>query len=285
MKKFILKITSFIPLIILVFYLDPFYLIITESYKNDIAGKEIYYSIKKSTELSDAEILLLGDSVARQLLNNEENDLLINSLACNQGISLVGQFILLEKYLKKGNKIDKLIILYHPISFKNNLDQIYTFHYFMKPFYIKENYKYFSPTVFNQISKIPFYYLNREPFILTSNWSPKYSSPIDEFGNTKKGSFWLSKVSIEYLKKIQQLAEVNDFKIQLVAPPISAAKQELIKAMNTDLIKGNELEGMFKDYFENIIYCDDSFFKDDIHLNLKGLKRFNKNKNLLNIND
>ena len=88
---------------------------------------------------------------------------------------MVGQFILLNNYINAGNEPDTVYLLVSPFSFRNNLDQVYTYHYFLKPFYTDEYKPMFSETVTEQIHKIPYYNFCRIPFILTSDWAPDFS--------------------------------------------------------------------------------------------------------------
>jgi len=184
----------------------------------------------------------------------------INSLTCNQAISMVGYYILLNNYINSGNKIDTVYMIVTPLYLGNNLDQVYAYHYFLKPFYIDEYLPLFSETVKKQINKIPYVYFCRLPFILTSNWAPDFVSK-DE----KKYTF-LSPVSIEYLKKIKELGVKYKFKLIVLPTPTAISKKPLLEKMNKNEIVKSNLSNEFNNYFENIIYLDDSNFVDGLHL-------------------
>ena len=138
MKKFILSCTIFLLISGIILSIKPNYLVLTGKYKVTVAGKEIYQSIFKSKQKKKSKKILLGDSVGNQLFTNTTNNDTLNSLACNQAISMAGQFILLNNYLNSGNKVDTVLLIFTPFSFQNNLDQVFTYHYFLKPFYIYE---------------------------------------------------------------------------------------------------------------------------------------------------
>jgi hypothetical protein len=225
-----------------------------------VAGKEIYYSIKKSKTKNKSKKLLLGDSVANQLFDNKSHNDTINSLACNQSIGLVGQYILLNNYLNAGNKIDTAYFILQPFSFLNNLDQVYTYHYFLKPFYNREYEPYFTSTVRDQISKIPYSRYCWYPSILTSNWAPDFKSE-DE----KKFSF-LSPISVDYIKKIKELAFKNNFKLVFLPTPVSLNRKKDVDKFNRTEIAQNGFQNEFEGYFDRIIYLDDDNFVDGSHL-------------------
>ena len=260
MHRYISKIVVFfIPLVIL-FYSEPVYLLIDSKYKEIVAGKEIYQSIKKSKQKGKQKKLILGDSVGKQLFSSTVHDDTFNSLACNQAISMAGHYFLLKNYLEAGNKIDTLYLVFMPLSFLNNLDQVYTFHYFLKPFYKDEYKPYLTQTVYNQVKKIPYYYLCREPYILTSNWAPQFV-PDKSVDYT-----FLSPISIEYLKKIKSLSKSHHFKTIILPTPTIIDKKGIIDKMNRNEISLNGLSEEFENYFERIIYLDNNYFIDSVHL-------------------
>ncbi|WP_338769695.1 hypothetical protein WAF17_10350 [Bernardetia sp. ABR2-2B] len=260
MKQFVRRsILFFIPLIS-VLYIRSIYLLISDEYKNIVAGDEIYISIKKSKQKSNKKIVLIGDSVGNQLFSNENDHDSINSLASNQAIGVVGQYLLLNNYLESGNKPERVYMIYNPFSFQNNLNQIFTFHYFLKPFYKDEYVDMFSNTVINQIDKIPFSNFCREPYILTSNWSPDFNSD-DSIDYT-----FLSPISKEYLIKINKLCTTNNISFHIIPAPTKESNKRVVQRFNKEEILGLSLENELTYYLNNIGYFPDSLFLDYVHL-------------------
>ncbi len=265
MNIFIKKTILFLLLIPVI--IETFYGIMafTDLYLIDYPGNEIYYSIDKSKKINLSNILLIGDSVGHQLFSNKTNNDGVNSLACNQAIGIVGQYLLLNNYLITGNKIDKVFMLFTPFSFKNNLDQVYTYHYFLKPFYNSEYSSLFTETVKEQIKKIPYHQFTKIPHIFITSWAPKFNSP-DHNNYT-----FLSPISIEYLIKIKELSIQYNFELTILPTPMSIEKKNLIEKMDVDEFAKSNLDQEFKDYFNNIIYLDSSLFSDGIHLINPGI--------------
>lgn len=258
MRKFILKSLAFMLIVLIGTHIR--HLIYKGKYQQTVAGSEVYYSLFKSKQKKKTKKLLLGDSVGYQLFPNTTSNDQINSLACNQAISMVGQFVLLNNYINAGNKIDTVIMIFTPFSFMNNLNQIYTYHYFLKPFYKKEYLNLFSETVNKQIQKIPYVSVCRVPYILESNWAPEFKSK-DEINYT-----FLSPISVEYLIKIKALAFKNHFRLIIIPPPTSFSKKLAIEKMNKNEIVKNNLCNEFRDYFKRIKYLSDKNFSDGTHL-------------------
>ena len=236
------------------------FLIWTNTYKHTVAGTEIYQSILKSKQKKKTKKIIIGDSVGRQLFNNDTENDSINSLACNKSISMAGQFFLLNNYLNAGNKIDTVFMIFTPFSFQNNLNDGFTYHYFLKPFCNDEYKSLFTNTVIQQIKKIPYADFCRFPNILTSNWSPDFKSK-DKIKYT-----FLSPISIEYLIKIKELSRRHNFKVIILPTPTRLSRKAEVERMVRTEITKNNLEPEFKDFFENIIYLSDNNFVDDVHL-------------------
>ncbi|MDR0866656.1 MAG: hypothetical protein LBO74_17245 [Candidatus Symbiothrix sp.] len=268
MKKFIIKAVIAFLLSAILCSVIPFYLLKTSKYEKYVSGRKTYISIRKSKEVSPQKKLILGDSVAEQLFPNAENDSAFISLACNQAIEVIGHYLLLNNYLNAGNQVDTVYFIYLPFNFQNNLNQVYTYHNFLKPFYSNEYKPYFSKTAFDQIEKIPYTYLVREPHILTSNWAPEisYTDSIDYD--------FLSPLSIEYLDRIKLLAEKNNFELIILPPPLNIQNKKFVDTLNKEEIFHYNLSTEFKDYFENIIYVEDYCFFDGIHLKEEYIKQY-----------
>ena len=270
MKKFIINSIYFLLILALVVHVWPLYLLYKDRYKQTVNGSEIYYSIFKSKQKKKVRKILLGDSVGNQMFSNKTNNDTINSMACNQSIGMVGQFILLNNYINAGNEVDTVYMLYSPFSFRNNLDQVYTYHYFLKPFFNKEYTPLFTETVNKQIDKVPYSDFCRYPIILTSDWAPDFVSK-DSIGFTL-----LSPVSVEYLQKIKELGIKHHFKLIILAPPASLSKKPLIEKMNWDEITRANLSEEFKNYSSNFIYLPDNDFADGIHLIKPQVELYNR---------
>lgn len=260
MKKFIIKgILMALPLLGYYYY-EPIYAIITQEYKTTVAGNEIYVSINKSKQKKDYKKLIIGESVANQLFPNTESYESINSLACNQAIGVVGHYLLLKNYTEAGNKLDTVFMIYNPFSFRYNLNDLYTYHYFIKPFFRSAYKKELTKTVFKQVRKIPYFFLAHEPNILTSNWAPEYVSE-DAVNYT-----FLSPIAKEYLLKIKDLSLNNNFELVILPTPTKISNKTEVESLNKSEYENTPLNEEFERYFSNIAYYNDSCFLDNVHL-------------------
>lgn len=259
MKKFLKKSVLFVLLIVVFVESISSILLYTDLYlKLNYPGYNIYNAIDKSKKKDKAKILLLGDSVGAQLFPNDNTYDGINSLACNQAIGVIGQFFLLKNYLEQGNDLDKVVVLFNPLSFLNNLDQIYTYHYFLKPFYQAEYTPLFTQTATKQVNKIPFNRLSQIPHVKITGWAP-------EIELEKKNYTFLSPISVEYLAKIKALSKKYSFDIEIMSTPTSTELKTQIDQMDLTEIRENNLQDEFNNYFKNMVYVDSREFVDGIH--------------------
>lgn len=270
MKQFLTRVFFFSIAIIIVLSLS----FIVRNYKEDIKeliGYEVYHSINKAkSKKSGVKKLILGDSVAKQAYDNLNYNDSLYSLACNQAISIVGQYILLYEFLESYTFPEELsvVLIYRPSSFRNDLDQPFTFNYFLKPFY-KTKYDFLlSDLAKDKIMKVPYYFLVKVPFIRQSRWAPN-----NKFHNGPN-DFEISILSKEYLLKIEKLCanrNVKSFKI--ICPYISNKYMiESFDEFNNQIFTLG-LDSIFEGYFDNIVFLNRDLFIDDIHLeNARDLK-------------
>jgi len=275
------KIISFICIFILfvspiVFYytVKTIYLLKDDNYKKTIYGNEIYRAIEKSKKKTTYKKLILGDSTANQFYNCKEEDPdSAYSLSCNQAIGMIGQYILLHNYLEAGNRPDTVYLVYTPFSFWDNLDQVYTYHYFLKPFYYDEYKPQMSPLVLNQIHKIPKYILCHFPLIQTTGWAP-------DIKQEKRDYSFLSPISKEYLSIIDSLSTKYNFTLNIIPTFVAEHWRDSINHFNRNEYANSSFEIKLSSYLDNITYLADSCFADEVHLKNPQLYKSIINKRL-----
>lgn len=234
--------------------------LLDSNYKEEVNGKEVYTALRKSLKKqSKTRVLLIGDSVANQLFNNDSTNGEVNSLACNQAASLVGHYILLKNYLDKNEEVERVVLMYHPQSFANNLDQEFSFHYFLKPFNNRKYKHLFSEQVKEQIRKIPYFFMSQIPVILRSNFSPQYS------GEMRRWNDVFSPISKEYLHKMKSLTDSKGILFTVTSPPVKASMRDSIIRIDRNILEEEGLLPLLDDYLDDIRYSAEKHFVDDIH--------------------
>lgn len=222
------------------------------------ASSEIYMSILKSKKKTTIKKLLLGDSTAHQFFNNTNPDIDYYSLACNQSIGLCGHFFLLNNFLNAGNRPEEVYILLTPGSLKNNLDKIYTYHYFLKPFNRSEYKPLMTENVVRQMSKIPYHQFSQFPLTLSPAYVPDYHAQEQKIQ-------FLSPISIEYLEKIDSLQKIYDFRVYYVPTLVSESFEEEIKEFKIAGVN-DTLKNALTLYINSIHYLPSECFIDNVHM-------------------
>lgn len=264
MRRFLVKTGVFLGIGALIFP-SFFYLRYYKSDVNELIWRSVYWVLEKSvTPKKDVKTLVLGDSIGEQAYSWETYNDRIFSLACNQAISVAGQYLLYERYLNTNkNAVDlDVVLIYRPSSFRNDLDQPFSFNYFLKPFYNQEFEPKFTEHLKAQIESIPYHNLAQYDVIKNSNWSPAY-----KVGMNKPQHFMISQTSAEYVKKMYALSQergVRSFKIicPFISDEFSIADFSGFKEDIEELGLVSEFEG----YFDQILFLDRDLFKDKSHL-------------------
>lgn len=264
----------------IVFYytVKTIYLLKDDLYKETIYGNEIYRAIEKSKKKTKYKKLILGDSTANQFYNCKEEDPdSAYSLSCNQAIGMIGQYILLNNYLEAGNRPDSVFLVYTPFSFWDNLDQVYTYHYFLKPFYYDEYKPLMSETVMNQIRKIPKYWACHIPYIQTTGWAPNITEENRDYT-------FLSPISKEYLSKIDSLCSCHAIYFEIVPTFVAEHWRNTIMHFERSEFFGLSYHNKLDTYLNHIHFLEDSCFVDEVHLN-HPLLYINTMNSLLNVSN
>ncbi|BBA50626.1 hypothetical protein FV113G1_09730 [Fusobacterium varium] len=234
---------------------------------------DVYEAITASQKQTTYSSVLLGDSVSRQLFNigNQENSQYYH-LNSNQAIGVIGNYILLNNYLANNPQTKKVYLIMRPTSFNNNLNQKWTYTYFILPFLKKENKKYFSETSLKKIN-IKRKFLNKYLLNIFEP-NPKLSLLLkidysDEMTDIKEA--YLSDVSIEYLKKIKKLLQEKNIEFYILASPLSIKEKNEYILLKRN-IKENYFEDIFVYYFDSIQYYSENNFSDGVHFSKKFLE-------------
>lgn len=263
MKKgllaFCMKCMGFALLAVAYFGFKSANLLYQDRYKDTLPGREIYWAIDKSKKRTAKKKLVIGDSTGNQFFNNQEDDDSIYSLACNQSIGMVGHYILLHNFLDAGNRPDVVYMVFRPFSLGNNLDDNYTYHYFLKKFYYDENMPFMSETVSRQIHRIPYYWLCHFPTIQTTTWAPKYS-------HEERDYTFISPITKEYIEKIDSLSSTYNFRLVMVPTFVSKSLKPSIERFDRNELGGVKCRDLLENYLKQIEYLPDSSFWDGSHL-------------------
>jgi hypothetical protein len=122
------------------------------------------------------------------------------------------------------------------------LDQVYTYHYFLKPFYSEDFRKYLDVETNKKISAIPYYNISQLPSVKASKWAPKYGK------DSKHMDYYISNVSQLYLKKIVELCNQKKIEFNFIPMPVTESAREKIAEMRHSKVNDEVIEGILSKY-------------------------------------
>jgi len=214
--------------------------------------------------------VIVGDSVAGQLSKKIHTDNSWVSLTSVQGISMAGQYLLLSNLIKNNN-LDNIVLIYHPRSLMNDLNQPHTYVNFVRNFYNEEYYhlltgetkykiesKFFSALYFTSLSKVS------TLFCLINYRDNNYV----QFLTVAEVKPYISNTSAQYLKLIYKLCIDHNIKLTAILPPISERDAKYIYIIQQQAITDG-MEHILKDYFSNIVVIKETYLSDAIHYSVK----------------
>ncbi|MBQ4507883.1 MAG: hypothetical protein II970_03195 [Paludibacteraceae bacterium] len=264
MRRFIIKTLLFaLALFAVLLCIETCDSYITRLYEKTVNGLEIYAARRNAGLHKKTRRLLLGDSVAHQLYDeNCASDSLI-SLTCNQAVSMAGHYFLLHDFLdnNRDSLPDEIILFMHPCSMQNNLDR-FAFQYFLKPFWCKPYKEEATSALECRVKQIPLWWTAQLPFVKNTNYSPVYELPAGDYT-------LVSPVSYDYLAKIDSLARSAGIKFSIAAVPMRDDRQTEITDYWQTAVERGELDclppALRQQYSDSFVFLPCSLFRDQAH--------------------
>ena len=237
-------------------------------------GAEVAEAISLSGQsFPKARIVILGDSVAKQLLRpfvvKQAKRTDIVSLTSNQAIMPLGNRLLLENYLKRNPQTKRVVYVVRPTSLANDGRRSYTFNYFIYPFCKaglvsglfpedrKELERRFGRIVFRSAFVRKLLYANDflydfyEKRIVTVP-PPRKDRPIPD-------------ACIRQLAAMRESCHARGVEFHLLPPPMKEGTQEDNRRF-VEYLAAKGFPGLAETYAAELRYRPASDFRDGIHL-------------------
>lgn len=221
------------------------------------AAANVSSIIDKSKYPGTSEVVILGDSVAKQLSKPGDSNFILSAPA-----TFVGQYIVLNNILKANKNVRKVVMISYPGALRMKFDDRYTYNQFIKPFYNTDNTQYISDTAEAYLKRHRYYYLYKLPmtkvlpvftFIDCSHDKPEHPDESYEYS-----------IFIEYMNKIIELCNARHIELKVLAPPVSDSHYnsfDFDKLRRT--INDNGYANVFSCYFDTMLVKDDIYYNDD----------------------
>lgn len=186
-------------------------------------GREVYQALAEARRPSPARVVVFGDSVGRQLYAPQgrmRDD--IRVLCSTAVISLAGQYRVLLEAARAGTlRGTEVVLICHPVSFEHDLQDQFTYQYFIKPFWLPANRDWLSPAVLARVRQVPWHAAVHLPSIRYGNWNPDWTEPPVQLG--VRTTNYIHDLAADYLRRIADLAKREGCPLRIAAPPINQA--------------------------------------------------------------
>lgn len=274
MKRLFSKLILLFCLVCCFLFIFYALLAFAEVNSSDIAP-EIFTAIEKTGKYSAKNGVILGDSVAQQLWRIDEDSEDYCHLACNQGITACGNYLLLVEYLKNNPQTESVIYAVRPQSLSNDFRTDFTYQYFVLPFCSRNNLNLIKDSSISKLESVfgkPFIHsrvlrsamLNNTAFLniylhnLQSDEPAVYNR--------------LSEVSATYIRLMNDYCKDRKIVFRVVSCPLRDSEENHDWNLFLQDIEGMGMEDLLGDYIPGIVYYpDECFLSDKVHLDLKNI--------------
>ncbi len=277
--KFIVTVVVFVVLVVV--SLGGYFAVQYIKGKNSPSsfGPELYYALDLAEERTEYTKVIIGDSVARLIFSPDYQDETdeVCYLATNQAITVLGNYILLSRYLENNPQTEEVYYIVRPQSLANPLWFNFSFQYFIVPFY-NDMYKQYIDDDTREYIEDRFGKLYATNDIVKSfvennaYYMDVYLNNVLEQQLEVRDEKHLSDLTIKYLPEIKELCDSYGVRLKVMAAPLPDTEDNHDWAEFSKQIADNVLSDLLGDYIEGIDYYPESAFGDEAHFTERYLE-------------
>lgn len=247
----------------------------SEYAEGNVGAREIIPYIEKVQKKNACTKLIIGDSVCNQVLNRfQEGNEEFCICGTNRAITLAGQYILAEEFVKSHKGVTDIYLVIILDSLTAEFDRQFGYQYVVMPFTETDTIENLMPSTRSQLRKIYGPLFCWKPVVEVIETSPLNRKLFLNFLTYKEqilpmgSDAIVSDVSYQYLEKLYRLCEENDMQLHLIpGPHADTEAQHTQKERIERELKENGAIKYFGDYFDKIEYYPVELFRDGVHFN------------------
>lgn len=243
----------------------------SEPYEESLNScNEVLAYIEEARLENDSTKLIIGDSVCNSLFNELEvynPDYTI--IGCNKGITMAGQYILLQEYFSCHDEVTDVYLIVTSNSLITGFDTEFGYPYAAIPFVKSGTISHLDEETVADMEELyykPFLNKNVIDFLDQSTLARKlYLNVIKDLKPTKL-TLSYPDVTIRYIKKMHTLCQEKGVTMHLISPPYADTEERRVIHETLQVeYENSELYPLFPKYFETILYYDAEMFPDGMH--------------------
>ena len=247
----------------------------SEYAEGNVGAREIIPYIEKVQKKDACTKLIIGDSVCNQVLNRfQEGNEEFCICGTNRAITLAGQYILAEEFVKNHEDVTDIYLVIILDSLTTEFDRQFGYQYVVMPFTETDTIKNLMPSTRSQLRRIYGPLFCWKPVVEVIETSPLNRKLFLNFLTYKEKVFpvgsetVVSEVSYQYLEKLYRLCGENNIQLHLIpGPHADTEAQRLQKDRIERELKENGAIKYFGGYFDEIEYYPVELFRDGVHFN------------------
>jgi len=241
----------------------------SEDYLYQGSGTEEIIPVIQSVKESDSTtVLVLGDSIARQIFSEFRDDLPTVKIACaNAAIDITGQYMLAVEYLNSHPEATDVWLYVHPLTMTRTFDLDLGYGYAVMPFAIEGSLKYLDDSTIDQMMSVYGRFAINGTVASLVDSSPlnrKIFLSYIRMHNTEYAQSNAYEISSLYIEKFRALCEERRVEFHLSPCPSTEYFRDKIEETRDDFIK-SPLYDMYPDYLDDVYYFPTEWSDDLSH--------------------
>ena len=241
----------------------------SEDYAGEESGTaDIVFIIRKAKEADDTTVLVIGDSIARQMLTGLQEECPEVKIDCaNAAVNISGQYMLAAEYLNSHPGATDVWLFAHPLTLTRTYDLELGYGYAVMPFAMEDSLKYLDDETIDQMASV---YgrvaLNGTvaDLINRSTMNRKLFSTYIRMNSSEYEQGNSYEIASHYLIKLKQLCDEKGVTLHFYSSPSTEYYRDKIEETRADF-EASEFSEIFPDYLDGIYYFPTEWSNDCSH--------------------
>ncbi len=241
----------------------------SEEYAGEESGTaDIVSIIQKAKEADDTTALVIGDSIARQMLTGLQEKCPGVKIDCaNAAVNISGQYMLAAEYLNTHPKATDIWLFAHPLTLTRTYDLELGYGYAVMPFAMEGSLKYLDDETIDQMASV----YGRAALngtvaglINRSTMNRKLFSTYIRMNSSEYEQGNSYEIASHYLIKLKQLCDEKGVTLHFYSSPSTEYYRDKIEETRSDF-EASEFSKVFPDYLDSIYYFPTEWSGDYSH--------------------